>query len=167
VVPSGPPVAALGWLSYNCFPRAAMVGLPPLFDFSRFTPDTLFEVRQGLLPAASIAQRTPLGQRMSLGAAQQSAVGMRSAELAEGAPVALENLHPAQRAWSFTLPTERPRLMLQMPDERPAELNAQIRTVHIEPDSDRVSIVYVGEHHDPSFVGPGRREKIRCAVKWG
>jgi Uncharacterized protein conserved in bacteria (DUF2169) len=165
--PAGPPVAALGWLSYNYFPRAAMVGLVPYVDAERFPADSLFEVQSDVLPAKSIAAVMPLAERVTIAVAQQAAVGMRCPDLpAAGAAVVLENLHPRSSTLSFQLPAERPQLLLQLPAAEPIELEAKIRTVHIEPDYDRISFVFVGEHQEPAFVGSGKRAHLRWAVKW-
>lgn len=164
--PSGPRVAALGWLSYNYFPRSAMLGLFTYFDQERFAADSFYEVRAGVLQPQTIAASMPLAKRMEIAVAQQAAPGMRVAELAANAAVELQHLHRAHALWQFTLAGEVPSMLLQLPDGPPIDLSPQIRTVYIEPDHDRVSLVWVGEHREATPVGPGKLGKIKCAAKW-
>jgi hypothetical protein len=165
--PSGPPVAGLGWLSYGYFPRCAMVGLLPHFEFKRFPPETFFEVQTGALNSRSIAERMALPERMDVAVAQQSALGMRVPVLDPGAQVKLDQLHPREASWSFSLSSEVPTMVLEMPDISPVELSPQIRTVLLEPEKDRVCVTWVGEHREAIPVGPNRRAKIRSNVRWG
>jgi Uncharacterized protein conserved in bacteria (DUF2169) len=164
--PTAPIVAATGWLSYANFPRAAMLGMPPLYDPAACPPASFFEVKIAALSAASIAPATPFAKRLDLRVAQQSAVGMRVTEVAPGAPVAVVNAHPKRPLWDFSLSRELPLFALQMPGAKPIRLEPKIRTVYIQPDLDRVSIVWVGEHEEPTPVGPGKRALIKHAVEW-
>lgn len=164
--PDGPPVAGLGWLSYASFPRTAMLGLPPPYDVAACPPEAFWEVKLGLLKAKSIAPVAPLQERFDLGAAQESAVGMRIADLAPGAMVELQSCHPKLAAWTFALPREVPTLALQMPDQRPIAPEPKIRTLLIEPELDRICVVWVAEHREPSPVGPGKQTHVKYGVKW-
>jgi hypothetical protein len=165
--PTAPMPAALGWLSYNYFPRMAAAWLVPPFDTTEFPASSFWEVRTGVLKPESLALRIALPERFDLGVAQQSAVGMRVAEVMPSALVELGNLHLRHASWAFALSDERPLLALQMPDGPPVNPEPKIRTVLIEPELDRVCITWVGEHREPVPVGPGKAAKIRCAVKWG
>jgi hypothetical protein len=164
--PLGAPVAALGWLNYNCFPRSAMVGMPPHFDAASCPAASFFEVAMGVLNPNSIAPQMALPKRFDLAAAQQSAIGMRAPEIAPGAPVELLNLNPQLPSWTFALPREMPSLALQMPDQKAVALEPKIRTVLLEPELERLCIVWVGEHREPAPVGPGKRKQIRHGVRW-
>ncbi|HZL18189.1 MAG TPA: DUF2169 domain-containing protein [Polyangia bacterium] len=164
--PLAAPVASLGWLSYNCFPRSAMVGMVPPFDPVACPPASFSEVVSGILNPRSIAPQVALSHRFDLAAAQQSAIGMRTSELFPGAPVELTNLHPSLPSWTFALPREVPSMALQMPDQRAVALQPAIRTVLLDPDRDRVCITWVGEQRDPTPVGPGRMKQIRHGIRW-
>ncbi|HVT09344.1 MAG TPA: DUF2169 domain-containing protein [Polyangia bacterium] len=164
--PAAPTVAAVGWLSYASFPRAAMLGIPPVYDAAACPPASFFEVRMGVLKADSLAAAIPFPNRLDLRVAQQAALGMRLPLLAAGAPVSVVNAHPAIPVWEFTLPREVPTLVVQMPGSKPARLEPKIRTVHIQPEHDRLSLVWVGELDEPVFVGPNKRALIKHAIEW-
>jgi hypothetical protein len=91
---------------------------------------------------------------------------MRVAEIAPGADVELVNCHPQFEKWTFALSREVPTLALQMPGERPRLVEPKIRTLLIEPESNRICVVWVGEHREPIPVGPGKRAQITFGVKW-
>jgi hypothetical protein len=164
--PHGPIVAGLGWLSYGSFPRMAMLGMPPPYDPVACPPEGFREVEVGLLKAKSIAPATPLQDRFDLGAAQESAVGMRVAEIKPGASAELQNCHPQHSVWAFELPREVPSLALQLPEQKPVALEPKIRTVLIQPELNRICIVWVAEHREPTPIGPGKRAQIKHGVKW-
>jgi hypothetical protein len=164
--PAGPMVAALGWLSYGDFPRAAMLGIPPSYDPGACPPASFFEVRTGMMTADTVAPAVAMSRRLDLRAAQQSAPGMRIPALDPGAPVSIVNAHPTMPIWEFALPAEMPLLALQMPGAKPVGIEPRIRTVYIQPELDRVSLVWVGEHQEATFVGPGKRALIKHGVQW-
>jgi hypothetical protein len=164
--PAGPLPASFGWLSYGCFPRAGMLGLTTPYDPAVCPPASFAEVKLGVLNVKSIEPRTALPDRLDLGAAQQSAVGMRAQQIDPGTPVEVVNCHPQNARWRFSMPGEKPTMVLQMPGERPVALEPKIRTVLLEPDGDRLCVVWVGEHCVPVPVGPGKRAHIKFAVQW-
>ncbi len=164
--PAGPPVAGVGWQSYANFPRAAMLGMPPAYDVDACPPASFAEVRSGAMTADSIAPAMAIARRLDPRVAQQSAPGMRIASLDPGAPVSIVNAHPEMRAWEFVLPRESPRLALQVPGERAVCLEPKIRTVHLQPDLDRLCLVWVGEQERPTLIGPGKRALVKHAVAW-
>src|SRR6266478_8195480 len=154
--PAAPLVAGFGWLSYGWFPRMAQLGMPPPFDAALHPPTSFREVTLGVLHPNSIAPAIPLQKRLDLAAAQQSAVGMRVPEIVPGSDVEFMNIHRQSATWAFALPREIPTLALQMPGERPRLLEPKIRTLLIEPELDRLCLVWVGEHREPVPVGPGK-----------
>lgn len=164
--PGAPMVAGLGWLSYSWFPRCAMLAMPPPYDPTACPPASFPEVTAGLLNPKSIAPIAPLHERFDINAAQQSAIGMRVNELAPGAPVELVNLHREKASWAFALPSEAPQMLLQVPGQAAAPLAPKIRTVFIQPELNRVSLVWVGEHREASPVGPGKQAHIKHAIRW-
>lgn len=64
--PAAPMVAAVGWLSYANFPRAAMMGMPSPYDATTNPPSSFFEVRTGALKLESIAPKAALADRFDL-----------------------------------------------------------------------------------------------------
>jgi hypothetical protein len=164
--PAGPPVAALGFQAYSTFPRGAMVGLLPPFDDSRYPPESFFEVREGAVDATCLSQTASIGKRMNIGVLQQAAVRMQATEVRPAERVELENIHPRHESWGFELPRELPEMVIRMPDGGNTPLTAKIRTLLLAPESDRVCITWVGEHREPTPVGPGKQAKIRHSVAW-
>lgn len=158
--------ASFGWLSYGCFPRTGMLGLTIPYDVTACPPASFAEVKLGVLDVKSIRPETALPDRLDLGAAQQSAMGMRAEQLDPGSPVELVNCHPRSPHWRFSLAAEKPTLALQLPGEKAVMLEPKIRTVLLEPELDRVSVVWVGEHRVPAPVGPGKRALIKFAAQW-
>ncbi len=165
--PAAPPPACTGWLAYNVFPRTAHLGFITLpYDLTVVRPEDFHEVRAGVLTPEAVSPRTRPGARASALSRQGSAVGMRATEIAPGAPAVLHHLHPRSRAWAFRLPTETPEMFLRAPGGEPQRLTPKIRTVLIEPDEDRVSIVWVGETRADAPCTPERLATVEHAVRW-
>ena len=143
-----------------------MLAMPTLYDPTACPPRGFFEVKLGAMNAASIEPVMAIDKRFDLRVAQQSALGMRTPSVAAGAPVNIAGAHPKHTTWEFILAHETPLLALQMPGSKPIGLDAKIRTVYIQPELDRVSIVWVGEHREATPVGPGKRALIKYAVQW-
>jgi hypothetical protein len=164
--PNGPVPAGLGWLPHSAFPRIAMLGMPPSYDPVACPPESFAEVKVGLLKAKAITPGTPLQDRFDLGAAQESAVGMRLADIAPGTSIELQNCHPRYSVWAFDVPREVPAMALRLPGQKPVAPEPKIRTVLIEPELDRICLVWVAEHREPTPIGPGKRAHIKHGVKW-
>ncbi len=164
--PDAPLPAGLGWLSYGSFPRSAMLGVPPAYDPTACPPDRFVEVKLGVLQTRSIAPVMPMAERLDLAAAQQSAVGMRAAEVGPGTDLEVQNCHPRETAWRFRLPGDLPVFALQMPGAQPVSLRPAIRTLLLEPEHDRVCLVWVAEHQEPTPIGPGKTAHIKHGVEW-
>ena len=166
--PEGPAVAGFGWLSYGYFPRSALLGAPPLiYDGERIPPTGFHEVRGGEIHAAAVRPDRPIVERLGIGAAQAAAVGMRAAAVAPGEVVTLQGMHPREPRWSFRLPAEAPRMHVRFAGEKPIELRAPaIRTVYLQPDLDRLTLVWTAELLVPAAPGPKRLEGLEHAVLW-
>jgi hypothetical protein len=164
--PAGPLPRCFGWQAYNYFPRMAMLALVPGFDAARFAPATFAEVRAGVLKAASVTPGADPADRLDVGAAQQSALGMRMGHVTPGSPVELTALHRSEPVWSFAVPVEVPRMAVELPGKGSIELAPSIRTVLLEPDRERLVVVWVGEHVEEIPIGPGKIAKVRFFAKW-
>lgn len=165
--PTAPLPAATGWLGYTTFPRSLQVGLPPrLYLYDGIPPARFPEVALGVLRPRTLDPTCPINQRIDLGAAQCSALGMRADTLALAAEVRLVNLHPSHPDWHFRLPERAPRLVFSLPAAPPADLEAHIRTVLIEPDADRISLVWVGEAELDLPLFPEQLRRVEHAVLW-
>lgn len=164
--PAGPPPASFGWQSYNYFPRMAMLALVPRYDIERFAPSAFVEVQVGSLKAASITPTAEPADRLDVAVAQQSALGMRAGQVTPGSPAELTAVHPVDEIWSFAMPSEIPRMAIEIPRKGSIELVPQIRTVLLEPDRDRLVTTWVGEHVEETPIGPATIGKIRFSARW-
>lgn len=166
--PLAPIPAATEWLTYNVFPRSVQLGLDaPLWDEANVPPEQFHEVQAGVLTPGSLDARAPLAQRMNpSGASQASAPGMRTAHVAADASFQLTHMHPGMRDWSFVLPNETPRMAYRLPNHKPHELVPRIRQVVIEPDLDRVSVLWVGAHPLEVPATPREMEQLEHGVTW-
>jgi Uncharacterized protein conserved in bacteria (DUF2169) len=164
--PAGPPPASFGWQAYSSFPRMAMLGLAPKFDHDRFPVEAFPEVVRGVIKPIAIERDAGHGERLDVAVAQQSAIGMRTPQVLPGAQVELHGLHPSLPSWSFAVPTEIPRMAIEVPRSGAFELAPQIRTVLLDPELDRLCVVWVGEHREAVPVGAGTIGKIRFQAKW-
>ena len=70
------------------------------------------------------------------------------ASLKPGSPVEFVNLHARVPQFRFTLPKAVPRMAYQLPGASPSELSPVIQTVLLEPDQERVTLVWVGQARD-------------------
>ncbi|XXT18520.1 DUF2169 domain-containing protein [Sorangium sp. So ce429] len=165
--PGGPPPTSTMWLPYSFFPRMTLLGFPPpLFDQVRFPPKDFHEVQLDLVPARSLAEDTHVATTHDLRGAQGAAPGMRAAAMAPGAPVELINAHPRSAAWRFPLAVKPPKMVIRLGTDAPQELGAILRTLLIEPDADRVSVVWVGESSIGLPLSPNQLAAIQHAVLW-
>lgn len=166
--PTGPLVAATGWLSHNFFPRTVQLSLPPApYNDEEVGPRDFIEVRAGLVRPESVLHQTPVQERLDHRAVQSSAVGMRAEDIPPKAKVELIHLHPRESRWRFRLPCQSPRMAYRLHGEPPAELEPRIRTVLLEPDRDRVTLVWVGEQRLNFPLTPEQLSDLRHGVVWG
>lgn len=165
--PTGPMVAALGWLSHNYFPRIAQFGLPvPAYDNSQVRVDDFFEVRARWAKINTVRLDNAMADRMDVAAAQQSAMGMRTPTIDPAAAIELVNLHPGHPKWRFRLPGQVPKMAYRLPGQPATELRPMIRTLTIEPDLDRVTVVWVGETRVSLPVMPQQLQEMQHGVVW-
>lgn len=165
--PSGPLPACTGWLHHSYFPRSVHFGHPPrVYHDEAIRPRDFFEVQGGWLQPEAVLLRAPVTRRLDRRAAQQSALGMRTDVVEPSARVELVNLHPRQARWRFDLPGESPRMAFKLPDAPAAYLRPAIRTVLIEPDLDRVVVVWAGEAQIPLPMTPKKMDDLQHGVVW-
>jgi len=166
--PEGPAVAGFGWLSHAFFPRSAMLGARPLvYDGNRIPASAFHEVRRGEIHEAAVRGDRPFQERLDVGVAQASAIGMRAKAVGPGDGVALHGLHPRESRWTFRIPSEVPRMHARFVGEKTIELPAPaIRTVLIQPDEDRLTLVWTSELLLASAPGPKRLEGLQHLVVW-
>ncbi|MCA9707560.1 MAG: DUF2169 domain-containing protein, partial [Myxococcales bacterium] len=165
--PSGPPVGGTGWLHHAYFPRGVHFGHPPrVYHDGEIRPRDFLEVRAGWMNPEALLLRGPATRRLDPRAAQQAALGMRCDAVDPAAIVTLTNLHPKARQWRLALPGEVPRMAFKLPDAPAANLRPAIRTLVIEPDLDRVVVVWAGETQVPLPVTPKKMDSLQHGVLW-
>ncbi|MFV8755108.1 DUF2169 domain-containing protein [Nannocystaceae bacterium ST9] len=165
--PTAPIVAATGWLAHNYFPRIVQLGMPPApYNDAELQPEHFFEVAAGIVEPKTVAHMTTMRDRIDPSAVQQSALGMRIADLDPAAPVELVNLHPQYPSWRFRLPNEVPQLAYRLPGRDVERLRPRIRTLLLEPDLDRVTLVWAGEARVDLPITPEQFAAIQHGVIW-
>ena len=108
-----------------------------------------------------------MGQRIDVaGVAQGSAVGMRATRVAPGANVHLTYVHPQDAHWSFKLPADVPRVAYRLPGQRADELRPQIHRVSLDPDQNRVTLLWVATRPLEEPLTPKQTEAIEHGVIW-
>lgn len=104
--------------------------------------DAAREIALGALDAADLGggELRPPSARL----ANAAAPGMARARLTGGERVELTNLHPRHAHLAFDLPGDVPRFSVDLPGVGPREMRAELGTVYIEPDRDRVVLTWAG-----------------------
>lgn len=144
-----------GWVPRTCYPRCSFVGAMPPYVRS----DTVMrEEAAGWVPREQVALamqcRLPSWDaRFNNGAHPR----LQFAPLAGGETVRLAHLNPGGGVVSFVLPARAPRLTLDT-GEGPRPLDAAMHAVSIQPDANRVEILWRG-----MFAYPGARWLARLA----
>jgi len=138
--PSMPLPQSTGWVSYDWFPRIVGIGIFPVYQR---TENPFSEVVRNYIPD-SVLRPARYDQADPFHLTCGASLGLQFPYLRGGEAVMLQNIHPMQQDFSFCLPSEKPNIWT---DGRKGLLNATkpvIHTVVIEPDEDRVSVVWRG-----------------------
>lgn len=167
--PLAPPVAATEFLPYAFFPRSAMAGLPVLpYDTRVLRAEDFPEVRAGMLRAegVSLDPGVRLDVRFDPRVAQCSAPGMRVGHAAPDETFQLTHLHPSWPVWTFQLAGEVPAVYARLPGGETEQLTPAIRTVMVEPDHDRVCVVWVATRELDVPLSDAQMDEVQHAVVW-
>jgi len=163
--PTQPLPAGLGCMDYGVFPRIAWLGQVPDFDLS-LDSRVFGEIARGHADA-SILKEDPQGMGTpSLESANSAPLGLRLPYLKGNDEVELLNLSPHYEKISFRLPRERPKLWVDNRDGTLLTVEPVIHSVLINPDENRVAVVWRGS-------APARRPymneempKMPFAAEW-
>jgi hypothetical protein len=140
--PLQPIPASFGWIRYAWFPRIADLGFVPDYD-----PDVDLaqapEVRFGY-GKSDLWKRKISPEDLTLRGTNGAALALRLPYLAGNEEVEALNLHPRSPRIHFRLPGERPRMWVDGRNGNLVETKPIIHTVVLEPDLDRVSLVWRG-----------------------
>lgn len=138
--------ACTTWVPPSYFGRGAFLGMIP---FWQPLPDALPEFARAFLPREvaqiDLAAGDPLCVRYTNGAS----LGLQVPHVRPGDVLTLRNLHPTAPGLAITLPDDAPKISV---DGRKGKLLATAPVIHhveIEPDAQRLSIVWRG--HAPAL----------------
>ncbi len=92
--------------------------------------------------------------------------GLATTRLFGGERIELFNLHRSAARFTFELPAERPRLVIEPPNAGSFELEAKLATVFIEPDEDRVTLTWAGATAAAGIYTPEACAQMRHAAIW-
>jgi hypothetical protein len=130
----------LGWVDPGWFPRIAYFGLVPDHDPQ---DQPVAEVSRGFAPS-DVLQSKPVMQKFDFRSANGASLGLQLPFLNGDEELDLRNLHPTKPAWKFRLPGRPPRLWTDGRKGTFKETRPVVHAVIIEPDVDRVAIVWRG-----------------------
>lgn len=165
--PAGPPPASTAFLPQSFFPRMTMLGMPvPLYDFVRFPAKTFVEVAMGLINEASLAEEAYVATLFDMRGLQSAAPGMRWDEILPGTQIELRGMHPRQASWRFRLNLRAPQMHVRLGTQKPVTLQPRIKSMVIEPDNDRLSLLWVGEAPLARVPEPDHLKDLQHAVIW-
>lgn len=131
---------SVGWVDYGWFPRLGYFGFVHAHDPLE---QPVVEVIRGWA-VANILENQPLQDKFSFRMTNGASLGLQLPYLAGDEQCQLTKIHRLRSSFTFSLPGERPRIWT---DGRNGKLNATepvIHTVVIEPDQDRVTILWCG-----------------------
>ena len=127
---------ATDFVNYTWFPRMAYCGfLPAAEPYGA----RIAEVERGFTPE-NILEEEKVDLRLTNGAS----LGLQLAHLHGGEAIELVNMHPRQPIWRLSLPKERPALMTDGRKGRLNKTQSLIYSIVIEPDEERISVVWCG-----------------------
>ena len=157
-----PVPCAAGWSAYHWFPRAAWIGLAPL----PVTPiEDLIEVKLGWITADALKRRGR-SRKVDCRFANGASPGLQLPYLRGDETCVLVHLHPHKTHLEFQLPGEYPRIWT---DQRNGKLNRTtpvLHTVFVEPELNRVSLVWRGCATALRPYFPQELETMPFRVEW-
>jgi hypothetical protein len=138
--PRMPLPQGLAWFDPSWFPRLAYFGIVP--DHAPGNVP-IAEVQRGFAPV-DVLEHKPVIEKFDFRCANGASLGLQFPYLEANEEFELENLHPTRRLLKFRLPGTRPKLWTDGRKGKLNETSPVIHTVLVEPDNDRVSIVWRG-----------------------
>ncbi|WP_437627180.1 DUF2169 domain-containing protein [Sorangium sp. So ce1151] len=159
-LPAGWDFQSMAW-----FPRIAYLGLAPSCQ-----PDArVAEVERGWA-ARDILTIQPLyqdpGAPLRLEHAQTASPGMSVSDLAPGEYFELRNLHPTRQVYSFHLPGEAPRVLLELDPGRLTEVETHLCSVVVRPVPGEVVVVWSARAPVALELTEEQRMNLRREVRW-
>lgn len=123
-------------------------------------------IREAALGAITEADLTPDRAHRDVRACNAAAPGLAVARLEGHEHVSLWNLHREHAHLELRLPGERPRMLIEPPNTRTFELEPKLATVRIEPDENRIALVWAASMPVAGVYSPEMCADLRRAVTW-
>ena len=158
--PTMPLPQSTGWMNYDCFPRRAYVGfaIP-----GKLASKRIAEVERGYYPENLLEPKTPMEMQL---VAQGASPGLQFPHFRGGETIVLEYMHPKQAKYTVTLPTGVPKIWVDGRKGTMKETEPVIHTVVVEPDLDRVTILWRGSAQALRPYLPAELAKMPFRVEW-
>jgi len=159
--PKMPLPQSTGWMHYNAFPRRAYVGfaIP-----GKLATKRIAEVERGYYPENLLDTNKTYADTQLV--AQGASPGLQFPHFRGGETIVLDNMHPKQARYTLTLPAERPKMWVDGRKGTLKETAPVIHTVVIEPDLDRVTILWRGSASALRPYLPAELAKMPWKVEW-
>ena len=159
--PKMPLPQSTGWMNYDCFPRRAYVGfaIP-----GKLKSKSIAEVERGYYPDNLLDSNKTFADTQLV--AQGASPGLQFPHFRGGETIVLDNLHPKQARFTVTLPMGVPRIWVDGRKGTLKETEPVIHTVVIEPDLDRVTILWRGSATALRPYLPAELAKMPFKVEW-
>lgn len=152
---------AFDWYDYSWFPRLAFLGLVPKHEP---LDKPLKEAQRGYVPS-DIMQEKSIIDGFSYQIANGSCPGLSFPYLTGNETVILTNVHPTYSKLVFTLPGQRPAILVYFYKKK-QKLPAVLHTVVIEPEIGRLSLLWRGSLVVQRPYLPEELEKIQFSIAW-
>lgn len=166
--PRAPQPASTLALPYTFFPRSNQTGFN-VRDYERntITPADFIEFQQGLVEQAALnPEAASLECMSSHGLSQSAAPGLRLEAVRPGAPVRIVHMHPEHPTWTFSLPTEGPKMGFRVANSELMQPKPMISSLWIEPDTNRLEVVWVAATNVAHAYTPAQLQKAEFGVRW-
>lgn len=163
--PRAPIPAGFDYLGQENFPRSAFMGLCAEHDVAALDFE---EVESGYLPG-SLTSGTlveKLGNPHSLRFFRGASPWLQLPEFTGGEVIHLTHMHPTRPRLSIPVPREAPEMFLEVFGTSRVELTPKPRRIVIEPDKERMTVVWVGTRPIDRVPSAVYIERSRHAVRW-
>jgi hypothetical protein len=155
---------ALGWMNWGWFPRAAFAGLVPEY---RLESSPIPEVARGLMPREVLEKtgRNRLPEHVAR-FGNGAPIDLQLPFLVGDEEIELTHLHPTKKHWRFRLPGRPKRICTDGRNGKLNETTPVLQTVLIEPDENRVTVVWRGSAPALRPYFPEELAKMPLLVEW-
>jgi len=161
--PRMPLPQAFDWVAHAWFPRLTYLGFLPTHD--PLDGPVAEEVR-GLVAPGVMTQKPSRQENFSFLLTSGASLGLQLPYLSGDEDFRLDNLHPKQKDYRFRLPGERPEIWTDGREGKFNKTSPVLHTVLIEPDEERLSLVWRGSAQALRPYSPEELDRMPFRVKW-